>query len=306
METEVAPKLVKLGGRKIKVVKSGLDEAEVSVYIEELISERDALLKRQESLTSLAKLYERTVIEADNLAKEIQKEVMEKSQHEANALMMKAHETAKDIVERQIVEAQNVIKQQVKTIKTQVAEQLGVALKEQIKVVQSTIRDTARVLSETLTEQAAKLDNIEDSFQIDLEKTTPETIPAPVEKVIIETENNVADENTNNSLDENVIEMDILPPRDQDEIDAIEAELKTIPEIKSTELLSLIDKSVLKIKAEKPFDLITFLQSNPHIYQAEEIVKDGRKSIAVTLMAKARLDQENHSVNHKIASMLSR
>jgi len=310
METEVTKKFVELGGKKFKVVKAGLDEDEVASYIDQLMTERDLLLKRQESLTSLTKLYDKTIIEADNLAREIQKQAMEKAQQEANAVMMNAHEKAKDILERQIADAQNIIKQQVKTIKVSVSKQIDTALKEQIKDVQLRIGETVRELSDTLTAQSEKLANLGNSVHIDFEQTIPEKTPAAVCEAVVDTNRKEKTVSStvlcNEAKDEKSIDIEILPPRDKDEIEAIEAYLKTIPEIKSIELLTMIDKSILNIKSAKQCDLMAILRASPQVYQAEECVKDGQKNIAVTLMAKARVDQENTSVNHRIMSMLSK
>ena len=63
-----------LWGRDFDIVKEGLDESQVAMFITELIGERDMLLQRQEHMLSLSKLAERTVAEADKLAEEIKTE----------------------------------------------------------------------------------------------------------------------------------------------------------------------------------------------------------------------------------------
>jgi len=53
---------VELWGRDFKVVKKGLDEAEVTSFISELIDERDQLLEQGKHFSALTKLAERTIV----------------------------------------------------------------------------------------------------------------------------------------------------------------------------------------------------------------------------------------------------
>ncbi|HEY93051.1 MAG TPA: hypothetical protein G4O17_04840, partial [Dehalococcoidia bacterium] len=66
--------IIGLGGGEFRRVKNGLDEAQVTSYINELISQRDILIQREEHLSSLTKLAEKTVAEADKLAENIKAE----------------------------------------------------------------------------------------------------------------------------------------------------------------------------------------------------------------------------------------
>ena len=82
--------VTELEGREFKIVKKGLDKAQVAAYInelvrqrDELISERDMLVQREEHMLSLTKLAERTVIEADKLTEEIKREAIEQAKAEA-------------------------------------------------------------------------------------------------------------------------------------------------------------------------------------------------------------------------------
>ena len=58
--------LIKLWDHEFKEVKSGLDEEQVGSFVNELINERDILVKHQEHLPSFALLAERSVVEADS------------------------------------------------------------------------------------------------------------------------------------------------------------------------------------------------------------------------------------------------
>ncbi len=73
-------------GYSIKRVKSGLDEDQVISLVKQLVSERDMLAQRQEHLSSLTRLYEKTISEADELAKQIKQEADEQAQAEYKAI----------------------------------------------------------------------------------------------------------------------------------------------------------------------------------------------------------------------------
>ena len=63
--------IVELWGRQFNLVKNGLSEAQVVSFVNDLAKQHDVLLQRHEHLSALTKLAERTVTEADKLAKNI-------------------------------------------------------------------------------------------------------------------------------------------------------------------------------------------------------------------------------------------
>ena len=93
-------KIRELWGRKFKIVKNGLDEAEVFSFIGGLIDQNNALSSKLEHLNSLTKLAERTVIEANNQAQIIKKEAEEKANASAASIIVEAEEKARKEIER--------------------------------------------------------------------------------------------------------------------------------------------------------------------------------------------------------------
>jgi len=87
--------VVVLGGREFKRAKNGLDEAQVASFINELIDERDKLAQGQDHLASLNRLAERTIVEADKLAKQIKTEAAEQAKAASAAIVDKAKEQAR-------------------------------------------------------------------------------------------------------------------------------------------------------------------------------------------------------------------
>ena len=86
--------VVELWGREFDLAKNGLNEAQIVPFVNELIGERDQLVQSMEHLSSLTKLAEKTIVEADSLAEEIKKEAVDQTKAEATAIMAKAEEQA--------------------------------------------------------------------------------------------------------------------------------------------------------------------------------------------------------------------
>lgn len=93
-------KIRELWGRKFKIVKNGLDEAEVFSFIGGLIDQNNALSSKLEHLNSLTKLAERTVIEANNQAQIINKEAEERANANAALITAEAEDKARKDAER--------------------------------------------------------------------------------------------------------------------------------------------------------------------------------------------------------------
>jgi vacuolar-type H+-ATPase subunit H len=92
-------------GKKFKIVKNGLDEAEVSSFVTSLIEQNKDLTIKLEHIDTLKKLAEKTVIEAERQAKEIRAEIEEKANANAAAIVAEAEEKAKNEVSKIISEA---------------------------------------------------------------------------------------------------------------------------------------------------------------------------------------------------------
>jgi len=90
-----------IGDRSFRKIKLGLAENEVRSYIEELISQREALRKRLEHLTSLTELAEKTVIDANNLSQAMMKKATDQAKVETDSIRARAEEeTAQFINQR--------------------------------------------------------------------------------------------------------------------------------------------------------------------------------------------------------------
>ncbi|GAI80905.1 unnamed protein product, partial [marine sediment metagenome] len=91
--------VIELWGHDFGRVRYGLDEEQVVAFVNEVISQRDMFLQRQEHLSSLTKLAERAVAEADNMAKQMSEEAAEQARAEATMIIAKAEEQAQQVIE---------------------------------------------------------------------------------------------------------------------------------------------------------------------------------------------------------------
>lgn len=118
-------------------------------------------------------------------------------------------------------------------------------------------------------------------------KNTKETVGqsrASVQKVISEGKTGQAIASTSQDKAAGAeMTLEILPPRDQNAIIAINNYLSKMPEILKVELHNLPDKSVFKLKMLHPVNLTEKLRSLPQILDAEEIIEGGQKKIIISL-----------------------
>jgi len=93
-------KTKEIWGRKFKIVKNGLDEAEVFSFVGGLIDQNNALASKLEQLDSLRKLAESTVIEANKQAESIIREAEEEANAIAALIIAEAEEQARIEIQR--------------------------------------------------------------------------------------------------------------------------------------------------------------------------------------------------------------
>ena len=95
-------------------------------------------------------------------------------------------------------------------------------------------------------------------------------------------------------------EVEILPPRDQDEIEAINDYLNGLPEIVSVELITLVDKSIFRIRTSETIDFVEVLSSLPQILETKKVINGDHGKIQVTLQAKSKLARTQDDMNARV------
>jgi hypothetical protein len=137
-----APKddVVVLGGHELKRVKNGLDEAEVASLINELINERDRLAQSQAYISSLSRLAERTVVEAEKLATQIKAEATEQAKADSAAIIDKAKEQARQMAEKKAAEALAIANEKANAIKVKAEEEAALLLENETNRIRDELR----------------------------------------------------------------------------------------------------------------------------------------------------------------------
>jgi vacuolar-type H+-ATPase subunit E/Vma4 len=265
---------VELGGRKFKRAKNGLDEEEVTSFISELISERDMLIKHQEHLSSLSRLAEKTVVDADGLAKQIQKEAADQAKAEVSAIVAKAEEQAKQIIEEKRAEAVAMANREAEAIKANAQQQAELLLKEKIKEIIPQLGDMAHRLYRELLSQLESLKQqvavLEAEFEHKLSQ--PEaTSTVAVEGAKIGDEFQeliVTPDQTNTGEPE--WEVQVLPPIDIMQTLGIMNCLDRLPGVEKTELIPDIEKPSIIVFVREPIQLIDMLRTLPQVAEVKE------------------------------------
>jgi len=133
--------VIVLGGREFKRVKNGLDEAQVTSFIDGLIKERDKLAQSQDHITSLTRLAERAIVEADKLATQIKTEAAEQAKAESAAIIDKAKEQARQMAEKRITEAVELANEKANAIKAKAEEEAALLLENEKNKLRNELRN---------------------------------------------------------------------------------------------------------------------------------------------------------------------
>lgn len=105
---------------------------------------------------------------------------------------------------------------------------------------------------------------------------------------------------TNGTHSNGYMEIEILPPRDQDEIEAINAYLNSIPQVSTVEHITMVDKSIFRVKANEAIDFLGKLQSLPQVLEAKSVLEGDSEKIQITLQAKSKLVKSQEEMNAKV------
>ena len=113
--------------------KKNNNKTSIDVSSEDFWKARDGL---KEHVLSLAKLAEKTVAEANNMAIEVKKKALAQAEVEANAILAKAEEQAQHMIEEKRLEARAIANKEAEVIKAnaqQVVKRLCTELTSQLE-----------------------------------------------------------------------------------------------------------------------------------------------------------------------------
>jgi cell division septum initiation protein DivIVA len=328
--------ILELMGYTTTEVGTGLDPNRVIPFIRQLISERDTLNKRLEHLSSLTRLIEKTIADADDLAAQIGKETREQAEADSKAIIARAEEQAQELVEAKRSEAISLVQKETEAFKEQAHTQMEAALKDKLEELKGQLRYTAEQLYRNMVAQAESFKEQTTTFEKDLEHklaelTQQNSLTGIIEPAVAKDSDaslhgeiavsNVAAESPDATKskkgnaapktapeatrDLEIIELEILPPRDQDKITAIKAHLDTLPGVTSCEMTTKIDRTLLRVTLSKPVDLVDELQKLREVLEATLTGEGKQKKIDITLSTKAELEAEKRRINSQVNRIFS-
>jgi len=142
--------IVELWGHEFSLAKNGLDEDQIVSFVNELISERDLLLQRAEHLSTLTKLAEKTIVEADKLAEDIKQETIDAAKTEAEAILAKAEEQSQQMIEEKRAEIITIATGEAEALKANAEHEAELLITQQRERIQPEIRNVAQQVYQEL------------------------------------------------------------------------------------------------------------------------------------------------------------
>jgi vacuolar-type H+-ATPase subunit H len=263
--------VVGLGEWELRRVKDGLDEAQVTAIINDLLSQRDALSQQTEHLSSLTRLAEKTVTEADRMAEEMKQEALEQAKTEATTIVTEAQGRAREIEDKsRIVQAE--LKNSVQGLYQHLLTELD-NLKGKVTTLQAESEEKLSPLTEAVGEPtpAGELDtgaNQESTYLSEAESPSPDN---PDEAANRAEEAEEAEGAKEANLE---FELEILPPIDIMRIMDIVTYLDSSPEVENTELIPNTDRPSIIVLLREPVDLVEMLRTLPEVASVNEVAVD--------------------------------
>jgi cell division septum initiation protein DivIVA len=258
--------------RMFAKTKLGLDEKQVKAYIEELIGERDALQKRQEHLSALAELAEKTVIEANNLAQQMKQKATEQAKAEADKVRVKAEHEVEQYIKEKKAEAKTLADKEAESIRTEALKQAELKREEQMKALKAEAKSlTQKVQADLL----ASLDSIrqhivslepslEAAASFNYQASSPVVAPPPIATSATPEEKGIPIDHIP------WLEVEVLPPVDIGKIMDLISRLEDLPEVKTTDLLPEMPNPLIRVFLNESAPLAELLRTLPQVESVTE------------------------------------
>jgi hypothetical protein len=313
---------LELGGHTFKRVKTGLDEAEVTAAIRKLMAERDELDKRQSHFASLMKLAEKTISDADEIAEQTLKDARARAESEAAALAVRAEEEARAKIEGASSEILAKANSEAESIRTSALQQANGSLKEQVEQMRAEMKQMSAAICQRIVSQAEifaqEAVSLQNEFGLRIERVTVREVALPPAGdragTPLEMNRQASPEMRPPPMattgagapDKRLVEIEILPPRDTEEISRIESFLKGLPEVEAEELVNYVDRTSIVLLLNSDIDLAARLSEVPAVQEAFETVEGGKRKVQVRLSLKSALDNAKDALSANIGRILER
>jgi vacuolar-type H+-ATPase subunit H len=150
-------KVKEIWGRQFRIVKNGLDEAEVFSFISRLIEKNSELSRKLEHVDSLKRLAEKAVMQAAKQAQRIRQEAQESANEEAEAIVNQAKDQAQAEAGTIISEAETSAQERLSSseeLGQDIINTAGEKAKAQAEAIISEAEGKAKEKSETIIAEA--------------------------------------------------------------------------------------------------------------------------------------------------------
>ena len=258
-----------IGERPFRKIKLGLAENEVRSYIEELISQREALRKRLEPLAALTELAEKTVIDANDQSQAMLKKAADEAKVEADKIRVTAERETEQFVKQSKAEAKAAAEKEAEAIKAEAQHQAKMMRESQLESIKKAAANLAQKLqNDLITDIEGMKKNI-----LALSTKFNETGP--------NIESSDGKENGDKFFKgekERVfnqvqwLEIEIMPPIDIDKIMDLISYLERLPEVKTTDVLPNTPNPIVRVFLNKSLALAAMLRTLPEVAQVNEVL----------------------------------
>ncbi len=294
--------LDQLTGRSLREAISDLDDKQILSLVQQLIDERESLLKRQEHLVSLSRLSEKTIAAADEVARQIKEEAKQQADTEASTIINNAKSNADKILEERRIAAVGSAQREFLAVKAKYLQEFDTFSENSIDKFEARIKEVTHDISESMSSYTESLKEQFLAFQIELEQklsALENMTPAEPGKI-----DSVYSSSASNSVDtiagREIKIIEILAPRDKERIDALKAHLDTLEDVVQTELKHMVDRSLIEVTMVKPLDLTRLMSDWPEVEMVQDSVVDGQHRTQVMLGVESEIAVEKGMLNHKI------
>jgi len=262
----------RIGDRSFRKIKLGLAEEEVRAYVEELINQRDALVKRQEHLAALTELAEKTVMDASNLSQAMAKKAADQAKAEADKIRARAEQETDQYVKARKAEAKTAADKEAEAIKAEANRQAKMIREQQLDGIRSEAAALAQKLQNDLI---ANIENMKKSVATIGKNFKPMESAGDTSHSSsdIKDKASALSDGEKGVLLDHVpwLEIEILPPMDIEKIMDLISHLEKLPEVKTTDLLPETPNPLIRVFLSKPLALANMLRSLTQISQVTEL-----------------------------------
>jgi F0F1-type ATP synthase membrane subunit b/b' len=251
-----------IGDRSFRKIKLGLAEAEVRSYVEELISQRDALSKRLEHLAALTELAEKTVIDANNLSQAMMKKATDQAKVEADSIRVTAEQETDQFVKHRKTEATAAAEKEAEIIKTEAQHQAKMIRERQLDGIKKEAANLAQKLQNDLIADIEAMKKNVLVFGTKFGETASNTQFGDGQESGTKLFKGEKEQLLNQAL---LSEIEIMPPIDIDKIMDLISHLEKLPEVKTTDVLPDTPNPIIRVFLNKPLPLVTMLGTIPQV-----------------------------------------